>query len=93
VMTDMLELGPQEAERHAALAPALTAAGVDQVFVAGPLMRALWDVLPESLRGAYAATAAELLEPLKSALRPNDIVMIKGSNGSKAGLIAKSLLI
>lgn len=92
VMTDMLELGPDEAERHAVLAPAIVAAGVDQVFVAGPLMKALWDVLPDAQRGAYAATAAELLEPLKSALRPNDIVMIKGSNGSKAGLIAKSLL-
>lgn len=92
VMTDMLELGPDEQERHAALAPAVLAAGVDQVFLAGPLMKALWDALPEMARGAYAETAADLVEPLKSALRTNDIVMIKGSNGSRAGLIAKNLI-
>ncbi|MDC7682533.1 UDP-N-acetylmuramoyl-tripeptide--D-alanyl-D-alanine ligase [Asticcacaulis sp. BYS171W] len=92
VLTDMLELGPDEAGLHAGLAPVIAANGIDTVFLAGPRMAHLWAVLPEAVRGAYAQSAAELIDPLKSALRAGDVVMIKGSNGSKAGLIAKTLL-
>ncbi|MBW8880813.1 MAG: UDP-N-acetylmuramoyl-tripeptide--D-alanyl-D-alanine ligase [Asticcacaulis sp.] len=92
VLTDMLELGPDEAALHAGLAEAVIEAGVDKVFLAGPLMRHLWDALPEALHGAYAPTAAELLPQVQADLQPGDTVMLKGSNGSKAGLIAKALL-
>lgn len=92
VLTDMLELGPDEAALHAGLAEAVLKAGVDKVFLAGPLMRNLWNALPHALQGAYAATAAELLPAVETALQPGDTVMLKGSNGSKAGLIAKALL-
>ncbi|HEY0437006.1 MAG TPA: Mur ligase family protein, partial [Phenylobacterium sp.] len=37
-LTDMLELGPQATEFHAALAEPLERASIDQVFCAGPLM-------------------------------------------------------
>ncbi len=92
IMTDMLELGPDEAAQHAGLAEAVVEAGVDQVYLAGPLMRNLWEALPSSLQGGYAATAAELLPVVENGLHPGDVVMVKGSNGSKAGLIAKRLI-
>jgi UDP-N-acetylmuramoyl-tripeptide--D-alanyl-D-alanine ligase len=91
VLTDMLELGPDAAARHGALAAVIAEAGVDQVFCAGPLMHALWTALPPAQRGAYAKTPHELADILIAQLRPGDVVMIKGSNGSKASLIVSAL--
>jgi UDP-N-acetylmuramoyl-tripeptide--D-alanyl-D-alanine ligase len=87
----MLELGPDAAPRHAELAGPLQAARTDLAFCAGPLMKSLWDALPAALRGGYAASAADLAPAVASAVRPGDVVMVKGSNGSKAGLIAAAL--
>ena len=91
VLTDMLELGPEAASMHAELAKTLAAANVDQVFCAGPLMWNLWDALPAARRAAYASTAAELAPAVVQSVSPGDVVMVKGSNGSKAGLVAKAL--
>ncbi|MBS0334682.1 MAG: UDP-N-acetylmuramoyl-tripeptide--D-alanyl-D-alanine ligase [Proteobacteria bacterium] len=91
VLTDMLELGPKAAAFHAELAEPIEAAQADLVFVAGPLMKSLWDALPSTRRGGYAETAAELAPLVERAIEPGDVVMVKGSNGSKAGLIAQAL--
>jgi UDP-N-acetylmuramoyl-tripeptide--D-alanyl-D-alanine ligase len=91
VLTDMLELGPDAPARHGALAAVIAEAGVDLVFCAGPLMHALWTALPSGQRGAYAETPGELVESLIARLEPGDVVMIKGSNGSKASLIVSAL--
>jgi len=90
-LTDMLELGPQAAEFHAGLAEPLEAAAIDLVFCAGPLMKSLWDALPTTRRGGYAESAAALAPQLAQAVEAGDVVMVKGSNGSKAGLIAQAL--
>src|ERR1700761_8747142 len=90
-LTDMLELGPKAPGYHAELAAPLDAAKVDLVFAAGPLMKSLWDALPPTRRGGYAETAAELAPLVARAAEPGDVVMVKGSNGSKAGLIAQAL--
>lgn len=92
VLTDMLELGPDTRDMHAALGPVIEGLDIDRVYAAGPLMKALWDALPERLKGAYASSAAELNGPLQEDLQSGDVVMIKGSNGSRAGLIAKALI-
>jgi len=91
-LTDMLELGPEAARFHAALAEPLEAADVDLVFAAGPLMKSLFDALPPTRRGAYAESAAELAPQVARAAEPGDLVMVKGSNGSKAGLVAQALI-
>ena len=90
-LTDMLELGPQAPGYHAALAEPLADAGVDLVFAAGPLMKSLWDALPPTRRGGYADQAVDLAADVARAAEPGDVVMVKGSNGSKAGLIAQAL--
>jgi UDP-N-acetylmuramoyl-tripeptide--D-alanyl-D-alanine ligase len=91
-LTDMLELGPDATAFHAGLAEPLEAASIDLVFCAGPLMKSLWDALPPTRRGGYAETAAELAPQVVQAAEPGDVVMVKGSNGSKAGLVAQALL-
>lgn len=90
-LTDMLELGPQAAAFHAGLAAPLEAASIDLVFCAGPLMKSLWDALPATRRGGYAETAEALALRLAQAVEAGDVVMVKGSNGSKAGRIAQAL--
>lgn len=91
-LTDMLELGPEAQAFHAGLAEPLEAASIDLVFCAGPLMKSLWDALPPTRRGGYAETAADLAPQVVEALQAGDVAMVKGSNGSKAGLIAQALL-
>jgi UDP-N-acetylmuramoyl-tripeptide--D-alanyl-D-alanine ligase len=90
-LTDMLELGPDGPAMHAGLAGPIAEAAVDLVFVAGPLMKSLWEALPATRRGGYAETAADLAPLIAQALRPGDVVMVKGSNGSRAGQIAAAL--
>jgi UDP-N-acetylmuramoyl-tripeptide--D-alanyl-D-alanine ligase len=90
-LTDMLELGADAPARHAALAGAVEAAGIDLVFCAGPLMRSLWDALPPGRRGAWAGSAAELAPDLISAVSAGDAVMVKGSKASKASLLVDVL--
>ncbi|HZZ34802.1 MAG TPA: cyanophycin synthetase, partial [Caulobacteraceae bacterium] len=90
-LTDMLELGEDSPRYHQELAPAVDAAGADLVFAAGPLMKSLWDALPPTRRGGYAETAAELSPLVVQAIEPGDVVMVKGSLGSKAQAVAAAL--
>jgi UDP-N-acetylmuramoyl-tripeptide--D-alanyl-D-alanine ligase len=91
VLSDMLELGDQSEALHAGLADTIEAAKLDLVHAAGPQMRHLYDALPASRRGLWAATSAELAARAGELVAPGDIVMVKGSNGSKASLVAKAL--
>lgn len=91
VLTDMLELGADAPTYHAAIAEQAADAGAALVFCAGPQMHALWERLPRERRGGYAHEAAGLVEPLLASLRDGDVVMVKGSNGSRAGVVAQAL--
>jgi UDP-N-acetylmuramoyl-tripeptide--D-alanyl-D-alanine ligase len=83
VLGDMLELGADAANLHAELAGPLHDADVDLVFTVGASMRALHEALPTRRRGGHAATATEIAETVASRLRRGDVVMVKGSYGSR----------
>ena len=91
VLGDMLEMGDAGEAHHAALASDIEKAHVDLVFANGPQMRALWDALPTSRRGAHAETSAEIAPRLIESLRPGDVVLVKGSHGSKMSVIIDAL--
>jgi UDP-N-acetylmuramoyl-tripeptide--D-alanyl-D-alanine ligase len=91
VLGDMLELGSHGAELHANLASEVDAHKVDVLYAAGPLMGHLWERIPLSRRGAHAATSAELTPALLGDLRAGDVVMIKGSLGSKMGPVVEAI--
>ena len=91
VLTDMLELGDQSRALHEGLAAPIDSAGLDLVHTAGSEMKRLHDALPPARRGLWRETAAELAAEAASLVAPGDIVMVKGSNGSKASLVAKAL--
>jgi UDP-N-acetylmuramoyl-tripeptide--D-alanyl-D-alanine ligase len=91
VLGDMLELGADGPRLHAELSDAVETGRIDLVYCSGPQMRALWDALPSGVRGGYAETAAGLQPDVVTAVRAGDVVMVKGSLGSKMGPIVKAL--
>ncbi len=88
---DMLELGPEEKALHLGLKEAVDAAGTDLVFACGPNMAHLFSALAPARQGAWTPGSDELGERLFAALEPGDVVMIKGSNGSRMGPVAETL--
>ncbi|MBN9263125.1 MAG: UDP-N-acetylmuramoyl-tripeptide--D-alanyl-D-alanine ligase [Hyphomicrobium sp.] len=91
VMGDMLELGEGAEAYHLDLADALAAAEVDAVFACGPNMRKLYEALPQNQRGACAPDSAALIEHVVGALQPGDVVMVKGSLGSRMAPIVAAI--
>ena len=91
VLGDMLELGEQSPELHAGLLEPMDAAKVDVLYAAGPLMANLWARVAQHRRGAYAETSEGLRDVLLKGLRPGDVVMIKGSLGSRMGPLVEAI--
>lgn len=81
VLGDMYELGKDEARLHRELSLPLQAAGVSLVYTCGPLMKNLYDALPEQKRGAHENDSVELAKIVPDVLVPGDVVMVKGSRG------------
>jgi UDP-N-acetylmuramoyl-tripeptide--D-alanyl-D-alanine ligase len=91
VLGDMLELGEFGPDLHRNLSHDIERHGIDKVHAAGPLMKHLWDALPASRRGTYAAESVALIEPLTHDLHAGDCVMVKGSLGSRMGPVVEAL--
>ncbi len=91
VLGDMLELGDKGPALHRALAKPVIDNAVDLVFCCGPLMRQLWQALPPGRRGFHAEDSATLEPQVVAALRAGDVVMVKGSLGSRMGPIVQAL--
>jgi UDP-N-acetylmuramoyl-tripeptide--D-alanyl-D-alanine ligase len=91
VLGDMLELGPKGKALHRAVAEQATANAIDLVFCCGPLMQALWRALPAGRRGGYAEDSAALEAQVVRAIRSGDVIMVKGSLGSRMAPIVKAL--
>ena len=91
VLGDMLELGADEAAMHAAIAELPTLGGVARIHTAGPLMAHLHAALPMVRRGLHCDTAADLARALPRELRTGDVVLVKGSKGSKVSTVVDAL--
>lgn len=91
VLGDMLELGAQSAAHHAALAGPLVAAGIDLVYTVGPQMRRLADALPGAMREAHFDDAEEAARDIAGAIRPGDVVTIKGSYGMRMRVLVEAI--
>ena len=91
ILGDMLELGPTEAALHLAIADHPGLANIGIIHCIGPRMRALWQALPRAQRGEWAETAAEIAPRARHLVDAGDIVLVKGSKGSKVSLIVDVL--
>jgi UDP-N-acetylmuramoyl-tripeptide--D-alanyl-D-alanine ligase len=92
ILGDMRELGAAADVLHAGLAAPIEAAGIDLVLTCGPHMAALDRVLPATRRGAHALDSAALLPQAVAAVRAGDIVLVKGSLGTRMAPIVEALL-
>jgi UDP-N-acetylmuramoyl-tripeptide--D-alanyl-D-alanine ligase len=92
VLGDMLELGDDAGALHAALNEPVDAAEVDLVFACGPNMQRLFEALPAARRGAWAASSEGIAAALTASVRAGDVVMVKGSLGSRMAPLVDALI-
>lgn len=88
---DMLELGADGSNLHAELTLPLQAADVHLVYTCGNLMKNLHDNLPQELRGEHRDTSKELAQIVPDVLVPGDVVMVKGSHGSRMDVVVEAM--
>ena len=75
--------------RDIATLPALKS--VVQVHCVGPLMRHLYDILPDSQRGEWHETAGALAARAHALIDAGDVILVKGSKGSKVSLVVDAI--
>ena len=91
ILGEMLELGPDEIQMHAALADLPAVAKLDLVHCVGKRMKALYDALPPEKRGRYALKADELAAIAPRLVDAGDVLLVKGSKGSKVSTVVDAL--
>lgn len=91
ILGDMLELGADEAAMHAAVALDSSLPAVHLIHCAGPRMRHLYDALPEEKRGEWFDSAADLAQRASHLVDAGDVVLVKGSKGSKVTLVVDAI--
>lgn len=96
ILGDMLELGVDTEETHRKLADRVVASGAHVAILAGQHMRALYDEL--LARGFSRKYVLWLPDPLSArqiildTVRPEDLILIKGSQGMRMEKITEILL-
>jgi len=91
VLGDMLELGEDSEALHVGLAGPLQESEADLVMTTGAHMSKLLLALPTEMQGGQGLDSGALAPIVVDAVRPGDIVMVKGSAGSRMGLIVEAL--
>lgn len=91
VLGDMRELGAASEAAHAGLRDAVVEAGLDRVFLVGPEMTALRRVLPLGLVAAHGDRSEDVAEAVADAIRPGDVVLVKGSLGTNMKPVVTAL--
>jgi UDP-N-acetylmuramoyl-tripeptide--D-alanyl-D-alanine ligase len=91
VLGDMLELGPTAPELHAAIAEHPGLSGIHVIHCVGPEMQALYAALPRRQRGEWVESAEDLAARARTLVDAGDILLVKGSKGSKVSLVVGAL--
>ncbi|TDQ83960.1 UDP-N-acetylmuramoyl-tripeptide--D-alanyl-D-alanine ligase [Dongia mobilis] len=91
IIGDMRELGAQGPALHRDLCDAIVAAGIERVFCVGALMGDLFQILPASLRGHHSVDSLAMVAPAIAALRAGDVVLVKGSLGTRMAPIVDAI--
>lgn len=92
VLGDMLELGDKSADIHQSLKPDVCDAEVDMLFTCGPNMAGLASAMPSTLPTHHEASSDLLVGPLLRAVGPGDVILFKGSLGSKMSVPLEAVL-
>ena len=93
ILGEMLELGSYAIDHHQQVAKACMEKGIDRIyFCGGAAMKQAFDLLPVNLKGRFVSSAQELISPILNEIKAHDIVLIKGSKGSRVSLVAEALI-
>jgi UDP-N-acetylmuramoyl-tripeptide--D-alanyl-D-alanine ligase len=90
VLGDMLELGDHSFAEHISLAKDVCEAA-DIVYACGAWMKSLYEAIPVSCRGFYAADSVALTPAVVRDVQDGDAILVKGSLGSRMRLIVEAL--
>lgn len=92
VLGDMLELGAFEAEAHRALGGEAARAGVRALAAFGPRARLVADAAREGgLEAFHTEDLDALVRWARETLRPDDVLLVKGSRGMKLERLVEAL--
>lgn len=91
VLGDMLEIGATADAEHAALAADVARNGVEIVVTAGLHMEKLAKALPKNIASHHGVDSDAIRAIVLDLVRPGDVVMVKGSYGSRMIPIAEAL--
>lgn len=92
VLGEMRELGHKSRDHHLEIAEELKGLGIDRVFVVGAEAECLFEALSPAVRGGYALKPETLFPLIESELVQGDVVLVKGSNGSKVSHVVDYLV-
>jgi UDP-N-acetylmuramoyl-tripeptide--D-alanyl-D-alanine ligase len=97
VLGEMLELGDHSPRLHAECGQAAAGAGLDLlVAVGGPAARTLADAAVDAGMPAeavsYFDTSDRAADALVERVRPGDLVLVKGSRGTRTDIVADRLI-
>lgn len=85
VLGDMLELGPESKTMHCSVGEYLHPQEITEVFLYGEEMHSLYEKLQatygEHIHHYQKEQKAALIQALQAVLKPQDMVVLKGSNG------------
>ncbi|USG60406.1 UDP-N-acetylmuramoylalanyl-D-glutamyl-2,6-diaminopimelate--D-alanyl-D-alanine ligase [Sneathiella marina] len=92
VLGDMLELGEKSGDIHRSLKEDICAAKIDLLFACGSNMAQLKKAMPSTIESVHQDNSNLLIKPLLAAAGPGDIILVKGSLGSKMRIPLEALL-
>lgn len=93
VLGDMLELGTMSEAEHREIGEYLSASGVDEVLAYGSFAANILEGTGNFIDGFHVMTHQEATELLIDMAQPNDLVLVKGSRGSRMERVIKGLLV
>ena len=87
ILGDMLELGNDAIKMHQHLIDIINQSKFDKIFCVGKLMYQLFNLINTLQQGVWTRTADEMAHCILEHLQPNDMILIKGSNGMQMSKI------
>jgi len=91
ILGDMLELGDASEDLHIEIAGDKNVENIDVFHCVGPQMIRLNAELPVEKRGLMTKDSAEMARLVARQIRSGDVVMIKGSLGTKMAILVDAL--
>ena len=91
ILGDMLELGTDENKHHIDIAGLSALENIDIIHCVGPRMAALYAKLSARQKGECFDTAPELAGVVHRLIKAGDVILVKGSKGSKVSLVVDAI--